>query len=70
VRDELRDVLVPINKKYPLKELLDACRAYPGPCRTHGASPFEYVMLKGVNDSLPTPRNWYGCSRAFRPRSI
>lgn len=48
--DELRDVLVPINKKYPIKELLDACRAYPG---VHNARriTFEYVMLKGVNDS-------------------
>ena len=50
VTDELRDVLVPINKKYPIAELLDACRAYPG---AHNARriTFEYVMLKGVNDS-------------------
>jgi 23S rRNA (adenine2503-C2)-methyltransferase len=66
--DELRDELVPINKKYPLKELLDACRAYPGLSNARRIT-FEYVMLKGVNDSLPTPRNWCGCSRAFRPRS-
>src|SRR3546814_17583697 len=41
---------MPINKKYPLKMLLDACRSYPG---THNARriTFEYVMLKGVNDS-------------------
>jgi 23S rRNA (adenine2503-C2)-methyltransferase len=49
--DELRDVLVPINKKYPLKELLDACRAYPGLSNARRIT-FEYVMLKGVNDSL------------------
>jgi 23S rRNA (adenine2503-C2)-methyltransferase len=50
VRDELRDELVPINKKYPLKELLDACRAYPGLSNARRIT-FEYVMLKGVNDS-------------------
>ena len=51
VRDELRDELVPINKKYPLKELLDACRNYPGLNNARRIT-FEYVMLKGVNDSL------------------
>jgi 23S rRNA (adenine2503-C2)-methyltransferase len=50
VTDELRDVLVPINKKHPLKELLDACRAYPGLSNARRIT-FEYVMLKGVNDS-------------------
>ncbi len=50
VRDELRDVLVPINKKYPLKELLDACRSYPAASNAKRIT-FEYVMLKGVNDS-------------------
>ena len=50
VRDELRDVLVPINKKYPIKQLLDACRAYPGLSNARRIT-FEYVMLKGVNDS-------------------
>jgi 23S rRNA (adenine2503-C2)-methyltransferase len=51
VRDELRDELVPINKKYPLKALLDACRNYPGLSNARRIT-FEYVMLKGVNDSL------------------
>ena len=51
VNDELRDVLVPINKKYPIKELLDACRNYPGVSNARRIT-FEYVMLKGVNDSL------------------
>ena len=51
VTDELRDVLVPINKKYPLKELLDACRNYPGVNNARRIT-FEYVMLKGINDSL------------------
>ncbi|MFQ5764649.1 MAG: 23S rRNA (adenine(2503)-C(2))-methyltransferase RlmN, partial [Rhodospirillales bacterium] len=48
--DALRDVLVPINRKYPLKELLAACRAYPGANNARRIT-FEYVMLKGVNDS-------------------
>ena len=51
VRDDLRDELVPINKKYPLKDLLDACRNYPGLSNARRIT-FEYVMLKGVNDSL------------------
>jgi 23S rRNA (adenine2503-C2)-methyltransferase len=50
-RDELRDELVPINKKYPIKELLEACRTYPGASNAKRIT-FEYVMLKGVNDSL------------------
>ena len=51
VRDELRDQLVPINKKWPIRELLDACRAYPGLSNAKRIT-FEYVMLKGVNDSV------------------
>jgi 23S rRNA (adenine2503-C2)-methyltransferase len=50
VTDELRDVLVPLNKKYPIAELLAACRAYPGATNARRIT-FEYVMLKGVNDS-------------------
>ena len=50
VTDELRDVLVPINKKYPLKELIRACRSYPGANNARRIT-FEYVMLKGVNDT-------------------
>jgi 23S rRNA (adenine2503-C2)-methyltransferase len=51
VRDELRNELVPINKKWPLKDLLEACRAYPGLSNAKRIT-FEYVMLKGVNDSV------------------
>jgi 23S rRNA (adenine2503-C2)-methyltransferase len=51
VRDELRNELVPLNKKYPLAQLLDACRNYPGASNARRIT-FEYVMLKGVNDSL------------------
>jgi 23S rRNA (adenine2503-C2)-methyltransferase len=50
VTDELRDQLVPLNKKYPLKELLEACRNYPSLSNARRIT-FEYVMLKGVNDS-------------------
>ena len=55
VRDELRDELVPINKKYPLKMLLEACRNYPGVSNARRIT-FEYVMLKDVNDSLADAR--------------
>src|SRR5438105_2119931 len=51
VRDELREVLVPLNRKYPIRDLLAACRAYPGLSNARRIT-FEYVMLKGVNDSL------------------
>ncbi len=51
VNDETRDKLVPLNKKYPIAELLDACRNYPGVSNARRIT-FEYVMLKGVNDSL------------------
>ena len=55
VRDELRDELVPINKKHPIAELLAAVRAYPGLSNARRVT-FEYVMLKGVNDSLADAR--------------
>src|SRR5215470_7970238 len=51
VRDELRNELVPLNRKYPIAELLEACRSYPGLSNARRIT-FEYVMLKGVNDSL------------------
>jgi 23S rRNA (adenine2503-C2)-methyltransferase len=50
VRDDLRNELVPINRKWPLAELLAACRAYPGLNNARRIT-FEYVMLKGINDS-------------------
>ena len=53
--DPLRDVLVPINKKYDIAELLQACRDYPGVSNARRIT-FEYVMLKGVNDSLAEAR--------------
>jgi 23S rRNA (adenine2503-C2)-methyltransferase len=54
-RDELRDVLVPLNKKYPIEELMDACRNYPGVSNARRIT-FEYVMLKGINDSMSDAR--------------
>ncbi|WP_430911441.1 23S rRNA (adenine(2503)-C(2))-methyltransferase RlmN [Methylobacterium sp. sgz302541] len=50
VRDDIRDTLVPLNRKYPIADLLDACRRYPGLNNARRIT-FEYVMLKGVNDS-------------------
>jgi 23S rRNA (adenine2503-C2)-methyltransferase len=51
VRDDLRNELVPLNRKYPIAQLLEACRGYPGLSNARRIT-FEYVMLKGVNDSL------------------
>ena len=50
VRDDLRNTLVPLNRKYPIRDLLQACRDYPGASNARRIT-FEYVMLKGVNDS-------------------
>jgi len=50
VRDELRDTLVPINRKWPIAELMDACRDYSTLSNARRIT-FEYVMLKDVNDS-------------------
>ena len=51
VTDELRDELVPLNRKYPIRRLMEACRNYPGLSNSKRIT-FEYVMLKGVNDRL------------------
>jgi 23S rRNA (adenine2503-C2)-methyltransferase len=55
VTDEIRDQIVSINKKYPIAELIEACRTYPGASNARRIT-FEYVMLKGVNDSLADAR--------------
>jgi 23S rRNA (adenine2503-C2)-methyltransferase len=55
VTDELRNDLVPLNRKYPLRELIEACRNYPGLSNARRIT-FEYVMLKGVNDSTADAR--------------
>jgi 23S rRNA (adenine2503-C2)-methyltransferase len=54
-RDDLRNELVPINRRYPIAELMAACRAYPGLSNARRIT-FEYVMLEGVNDSLADAR--------------
>ncbi|MGA7455556.1 MAG: 23S rRNA (adenine(2503)-C(2))-methyltransferase RlmN [Rhodoplanes sp.] len=51
VTDAVRNELVPLNRKYPIAELMQACRTYPGLTNAKRIT-FEYVMLKGVNDSL------------------
>ena len=55
VRDELRDELVPLNRKYPIPELIAACRRYPGASNARRIT-FEYVMLKDVNDGVADAR--------------
>ena len=56
VRDELRNALVPLNRKYKIAELMEACRNYPGVSNAKRIT-FEYVMLKGVNDSIDDARS-------------
>jgi 23S rRNA (adenine2503-C2)-methyltransferase len=55
VRDDHRNELVPLNRKYPIAQLLEACRTYPGVSNAKRIT-FEYVMLKGVNDSIADAR--------------
>jgi 23S rRNA (adenine2503-C2)-methyltransferase len=55
VRDDLRNELVPLNRKYPIAQLLEACRAYPSVSNAKRIT-FEYVMLKGINDSINDAR--------------
>ena len=55
VRDDLRDEIVPLNRKYPIAELIAACRRYPGASNARRIT-FEYVMLRGVNDSVADAR--------------
>lgn len=54
--DELRNVLVPINRKYPIAELLDACRHYLGQLGERRSLTVEYTLIRGVNDSLDDAR--------------
>lgn len=56
--DEVRDRLIPLNRKYPIRELMAACRAFPlGP---RERLTFEYVMLDGVNDTHADARRLVG----------
>ena len=54
VNDKLRNILVPLNKKYNLEQLIDACRKYPS--NRHHKITFEYVMLDKLNDSVEHAR--------------
>ncbi|MFQ5535064.1 MAG: 23S rRNA (adenine(2503)-C(2))-methyltransferase RlmN [Sphingomonadales bacterium] len=65
VRDEIRDEIVPINRKYPIDQLLEACAAYPGANNSRRIT-FEYVMLKGINDSLADARELVRLLRQYR----
>ncbi len=56
VRDDLRDEIVPLNRKYPIAELIAACRRYPGASNARRIT-FEYIMLHGVNDSEAEARD-------------
>ncbi|MBF0563081.1 MAG: 23S rRNA (adenine(2503)-C(2))-methyltransferase RlmN [Alphaproteobacteria bacterium] len=62
--DELRDHLMPINRKYPLAELMQACREYPGASNARRIT-FQYVMLKGINDSPADARALLGLVRGI-----
>jgi 23S rRNA (adenine2503-C2)-methyltransferase len=55
VNDELRDEIMPINRAYPIAELMQACRDYPGATNARRIT-FEYIMLKGLNDSVADAR--------------
>ena len=70
VTDAIRDEIMPINRAYPIKELMQACRDYPGATNARRIT-FEYVMLKGVNDSLADANALVKPAvAASRPRSI
>jgi len=64
VRDDVRTRIMPINNKYPLKDLLAACRDYPGATNARRIT-FEYVMLKDVNDSDADARELVRLLRAY-----
>jgi adenine C2-methylase RlmN of 23S rRNA A2503 and tRNA A37 len=66
--DKLRDELVPINQKYPLKELMAACQRYLEKAPRDFIT-FEYVMLDGINDPKATPANCWPWSRTCRANS-
>jgi len=65
VRDELRDELVPLNRKYPIAELMAACRRYPGASNARRIT-FEYVMLKDKNDSDEDARELVRLIRKYK----
>ena len=62
--NETRSFLMPINRKYPLKELVEVCKGYPCPNRKRIT--FEYILIAGVNDSLKDAENLAGLLRSVR----
>ena len=64
VRNEVRDRLMPVNRRYPVEELLAACRAFPLPPRR--AIMFEYIMLEGINDSTDDAELMAGMLKGIR----
>ena len=64
--DALRDWLVPLNRRYPLAELIDACRAYLSHVGERRSVTFEYALMKGVNDSLSHAAALAGLLRNLR----
>lgn len=65
-RDELRDRLVPINRKYPIAELLAACRYYLARVGDRRPITFEYTLIEGVNDTLADARDLVALLRGWR----
>ena len=65
-RDELRDRLVPINRKYPIADLLAACRYYLSRVGDRRPVTFEYTLIKGVNDNLADARDLVALLRDWR----
>jgi 23S rRNA (adenine2503-C2)-methyltransferase len=61
-QNRTRDLLMPINRQYPIEQLLDACRRYP--LRPHRRITFEYILIKGINDS---PQDAYRLAELLRP---
>ena len=65
-RDELRDQLVPINRKYPIAQLLAACRYYLARIGDRRSVTFEYTLIEGVNDTLADARDLVALLRDWR----
>ncbi len=64
--DEVRDELMPINRRYPLKELLAACREYPLAPRQRIT--FEYILIRDVNDSDQDAKRLVGLLHGIRAK--
>ena len=65
--DEIRDILVPINKKWPIESLLDALKEY-GKKRKHKRITFEYIMLEGINDSIKDAKELVKLIKSFKAK--